>query len=68
VCRCLRTKKQYVAGAADQSVWDRGSTTAGYWCLRTMHPFGPDEGQVRPRECRAGRNCFEGTPEDPQGT
>jgi hypothetical protein len=64
VCRCLRTKMQYVVGPDGEGVWDRTSSSAGYWCLRTMYPMGPDEGLVTPGACRQGRECFEASPDD----
>jgi len=56
-CIHLRTKRYYY-GSIDQvlEVADL-STTAQFWCLRTMQVVGPDEEVVSPRTCRAGRSC-----------
>jgi hypothetical protein len=63
LCRHLRTKRYYY-GSTDEvlEVADL-STTAQFWCLRTMRVVGPDEGSVSPATCRAGRGCCE--PGDP---
>ncbi len=54
VCRLLRTKT-YGHGE-----WKRGdSTTAVYWCLATMQPFGVDDQYCHPHQCQKGRVCFE---------
>jgi hypothetical protein len=58
VCRLLRTKMSFGAleGVRD---WRFGeSTTAVYWCLRTMESSGPDDGFAHPHRCREGRACF----------
>ena len=58
VCRCIRTKMQYVTPGHPDG-WSRPSATAQFWCLHTMSPVGPDDDQVTPEGCRAGRECFE---------
>jgi hypothetical protein len=59
VCCHLRTKMAFgslVTGAPD---WRAGeSTTAAYWCLRTMEAGGPDDGFAHAQRCREGRRCF----------
>ncbi|HEY1686965.1 MAG TPA: hypothetical protein VGG19_19545 [Tepidisphaeraceae bacterium] len=59
VCKRLRTKQAFMHSATEPA-WQEGkSTTAAYWCLRTMSPAGPDEAFVHPRDCKAGRGCYE---------
>ena len=58
VCRKLRTKLAFssLEGLGD---WRHGdSTTAAYWCLRTMEPVGPDDSFSHPHSCQSGRACF----------
>ncbi len=62
VCRKLRTKLAFGAleGAGDWRTGD--STTASYWCLRTMENFGPDDSFCHPHNCQSGRACFVAPP------
>jgi hypothetical protein len=61
VCRLLRTKTSF----GGNQEWKRGdSTTAVYWCLATMQPFGIDDQYCHPHQCQRGRVCFEPCPED----
>ena len=58
VCAKLRTKMAFgsFSGARD---WRLGeSTTAVYWCLRTMESWGTDEQVAHPLACVRGRICF----------
>ncbi len=58
VCRLLRTKT-YFGAAAEGALWKLGrSTTASYWCLATMEPFGPDDAYCHPHVCGGERGCF----------
>jgi hypothetical protein len=62
VCRMLRTKTAFGAYSLDSDPlsWQDGeSTTAVFWCLRTMETAGPDEDFAHPSTCRAGRECFQ---------
>ncbi len=60
VCRLLRTKTAFGKFRGGAYSWQSGrSTTAVYWCLRTMENVGPDDGYTHPHTCRAGRSCFE---------
>jgi hypothetical protein len=34
--------------------------TEVFWCVRTMHPCGPDDSLAGADVCRRGRSCFEG--------
>jgi hypothetical protein len=58
VCRKLRTKLAFgsLEGLTDWRFGD--STTAAYWCLRTMEQFGPDGSFSHPHGCHSGRGCF----------
>lgn len=60
VCRMLRTKTAFGTFVGNLYSWQSGnSTTAVYWCLRTMETSGPDDGYAHPHACRDGRSCFE---------
>ena len=62
VCRMLRTKTSFGTFVGSAHAWQSGrSTTAVYWCLKTMETAGPDDGYTHPHNCRAGRACFERT-------
>ena len=64
VCRLLRTKTAFGSFVGGANPWQAGaSTTAVYWCLRTMETAGPDDGYAHPHTCRAGRICYERPPE-----
>jgi hypothetical protein len=58
-CANLRTKGMYVPPnpLADGNT-EQGSSTAVYWCLKTMKMTGPDDGFVARDVCIAGRTCF----------
>lgn len=59
VCRKLRTKNAFASYGSDELPWQAGeSTTAVFWCLRTMETAGPDDDYAHPSTCRAGRTCF----------
>jgi len=59
VCRRLRTKKAFGSFHGNLYSWQSGdSTTAVYWCLRTMETVGPDDGFAHPHACMSGRECF----------
>jgi hypothetical protein len=60
VCRRLRTKRAFGSFTGNLYSWQSGdSTTAVYWCLRTMETVGPDDGYAHPHACTRGRGCFE---------
>ena len=60
LCPCLRTKTAFGSFIGDYHPWQEGaSSTAAYWCLRTMGSAGPDDQLAHPRWCRPGRVCFE---------
>lgn len=59
VCRRLRTKRAFGSFHGNLYSWQSGdSTTAVYWCLRTMETVGPDDGFAHPHACTSGRECF----------
>lgn len=60
VCRFLRTKAAFGRFSGPLAPWRAGrSSTAVYWCLKTMESFGEDQGIAHPDACRAGRRCCE---------
>jgi hypothetical protein len=59
LCRHLRTKRYYYGSAEEVLETADLSTTAQFWCLRTMRVVGPDQGSVSAQACRAGRSCCE---------
>jgi len=60
VCRFLRTKMSFGSMVHAGPDWRTGqSTTAVYWCLRTMEPMGVDDNYVHPEVCQPGRQCCE---------
>jgi len=61
VCRLLRTKNAFGSYEldADTAPWQAGeSTTAVFWCLKTMQTAGPDDDFAHATTCRAGRSCY----------
>ena len=58
VCAMLRTKKMHVHGHLHSAAW-RSSSTAQYWCLRTMQDFGPDDDFACPEDCQTSRRCHD---------
>jgi hypothetical protein len=60
VCRKLRTKMGFGTLEGALHDWREGaSSTAVFWCLRTMETWGTDDRPAHATECRAGRGCFE---------
>lgn len=58
VCRYIRTKTAYGNAIGYEGWQSGGSSTAAYWCLKTMGACGPDDQLVEPGQCLAGRACF----------
>jgi len=58
VCRMLRTKRGFGSPMGGETWRTGASTTAAYWCLRTMEAAGPDDGYAHPHVCAEGRSCF----------
>jgi hypothetical protein len=61
-CRHLRTKMMSVVVEWDAHAAEFPSTSAAYWCLRTMGPVGPDDGPADLDDCRNGRSCYQKLP------
>jgi hypothetical protein len=62
VCKMLRTKNAYSrSNERDPNIkpWQFGqSTTAVFWCLKTMQPAGPDDNFAHASVCLSGRTCY----------
>jgi len=59
VCRKLRTKTAFGTLEGLTRDWREGaSSTAVYWCLRTMETWGTDQRPAHAADCRHGRSCF----------
>lgn len=58
-CRQIRTKMMFVATDWEERAAEYPSSTATYWCLKTMAVVGPDGEPVDIGDCRAGRSCHE---------
>ena len=58
VCIRLRTKGGWVP-YGERVTWDSGFVpNAIFWCVDTAEPVGPDDSQVHPHACTAGRCCY----------
>ena len=58
LCRHLRTKTWYVPDSFAERDVSRSSSTAQYWCLKTMRSDGPDGNLALPEDCTDERSCF----------
>ncbi|MGE5346457.1 MAG: hypothetical protein ACM3JH_10915 [Acidithiobacillales bacterium] len=58
-CRHLRTKMMHVTSEWETRAVSLPSSSASYWCLKTMGPVGPDDGPCDLDTCRSPRGCFE---------
>jgi hypothetical protein len=60
ICTYLRSKGMYV-NATMEPVEDEASGYGdGYfWCLKSLHQFGPDNDVVNRNTCNPSRRCFE---------
>jgi hypothetical protein len=59
-CRHLRTNGMYIFDGQPDGTDEDDYEPSGFWCLRTMKAFGPDDDLVGRRECRdSGRPCYE---------
>ncbi|MBE7557500.1 hypothetical protein HS125_00555 [bacterium] len=57
LCRHLRTKMMYLPMEEPDYF---SSTTASFWCLRTLKVVGPDDGPVCAHDCcNPTRTCYE---------
>ena len=60
VCCHMRSKGMYIHGTAERVETDIPGLGDGYfWCLKTMHLFGPDNEIVNREVCQPGRACYE---------
>ncbi len=60
ICCHLRSKGMHMFGTTDAVEAGGPGTGDGYfWCLKTMHLFGPDNEAVNRAACQSGRGCFE---------
>ena len=60
ICCHLRSNGMYVNGTTDPTNTDTpGRGDGNFWCLKTMHLFGPDNELVNREVCKPGRNCYE---------
>ena len=59
-CKSLRSKSSYgVFDDQDEEILELTGSTATYWCLKTMKPFGPDSEVASSSSCSSERKCFE---------
>ena len=58
-CRHLRTKMMHVTSDWESRAAEFPSSSASYWCLKTMGAAGPDDAPAVLDDCRSGRSCFE---------
>jgi hypothetical protein len=58
ICDKLRTKMSFGSFTSAPDWREGTSSTAIYWCLKTMETWGTDDGFAHPHACRAGRACF----------
>ena len=60
ICCHLRSNGMYVHGTTDPvDTGFPGTGDGNFWCLKTMHLFGPDNELVNREVCKPGRNCYE---------
>ncbi|MDA0745177.1 MAG: hypothetical protein O2954_01580 [bacterium] len=57
-CKNLRTKRYYFSDEPPARYLAEETATTGYWCLRTMGNFGPDDAFACPGTCTAERMCY----------
>lgn len=58
-CIHLQSKKLFFSTGPPMKVDDVLDASRHCWCRRTMQALGPDAEVVDPRDCQAGRSCFE---------
>ena len=59
VCKNLRTKASYIPDFQDPVYMEREEPYHQYFCLKTLHNVGPDDGVVCAEDCGRHRICFE---------
>ena len=57
-CVYLRTKRSYISDDPPATYLTEDVSTTGYWCVRTMGVFGPDDDAACPSACGAHRSCY----------
>ncbi len=57
-CLNLRTKRYYASDQPPVEYLTEDVSDTGYWCLRTMGTFGPDDDYACPSACGAQRSCY----------
>jgi hypothetical protein len=58
-CVHLQSKKLFFAPGPPMEIDDILDASRHCWCRNTMQALGPDGDVVDPRDCQAGRSCFE---------
>jgi hypothetical protein len=58
-CLYLRTKTAYFRTPDGERMFDPGSSTACYTCLKTQRPCGPDARPADTDSCSEDRDCFD---------
>lgn len=59
ICKSLRTKKSYVPALQEKGYLEEQDPYAQYFCVKTLHAVGPDDGMVCPGACTEERSCFQ---------
>lgn len=57
-CLHLRTKRYYASDDPPAEYLTEDLSETGYWCLRTMGTFGPDDDFACPSACGSHRLCY----------
>ena len=57
-CVHLRTKRSYISDEPPAAYLTDDVSETGYWCVRTMKVFGPDDNYVCASACGAHRSCY----------
>jgi len=58
-CAKLRTKGMFIPQFAPVPALSEASSTAVFWCVKTMKVTGPDSGAVAPDRCLPSRRCYD---------
>ncbi|MCH8125630.1 hypothetical protein IIC38_06680 [candidate division KSB1 bacterium] len=59
ICKSMRTKASYVPDMLDEHYMEVHHPYNQYFCLKTLHPIGPDDDVVCPEDCTPNRVCFQ---------
>ena len=57
-CMNMRTKRYYISDKPPATYLTEDVSGTGYWCLRTLGPFGPDDEYACPSTCGPHRSCY----------